>query len=484
MSPQPVSTSASQDVAAAAATTAAPAVASPPASPSATTTTTTAAATGASPASVSVSMPNVSTLSISSNNDPHVVRRKITSYVGFSSLPMQCQRRATRRGFNFNIMLVGESGLGKSTLVSTLFDMALYPAPLQSNRSSDALSSTPALTKTGPVRTVAANLEEGGVRLNLTVIDTPGFGDLVNNEDAWRPLVDAVHERYDAYLEAENKMARQLIADTRVHACIYFIAPTGHALRPLDIEVMKRLHTKVNLIPVIAKSDILTDEEITSFKARIRADLDHHRITVFETPRYELDSDESVEEKQMVLSKIPFAVIGATGRVQTPDGRSVRGRKYPWGVVEVDRDEHCDFLSLRSMLVKNYMEELREATHEILYENYRTTKLTAMGVSQDASVFKEINPSSKLEEERALHSDKLAKMESEMKMVFQQKVAQKEQKLKQSEDELFARHREMKDQLEKTRRELEFKLAQIEQQRSFSYSEEKSSKKKGFSLRA
>jgi hypothetical protein len=33
-------------------------------------------------------------------------------------------------------------------------------------------------------------------------------------------------------------------------------------------------------------------------------------------------------------------------------------------------------------------------------------------------------------------------MEAEMKMVFQQKVAEKESKLKQSEDELYARHRE------------------------------------------
>jgi septin family protein len=33
---------------------------------------------------------------------------------------------------------------------------------------------------------------------------------------------------------------------------------------------MRRLHTRVNLIPVIAKADTLTDEEITNFKARVR----------------------------------------------------------------------------------------------------------------------------------------------------------------------------------------------------------------------
>ena len=32
---------------------------------------------------------------------------------------------------------------------------------------------------------------------------------------------------------------------------------------------MRRLHTRVNLIPVIAKADTLTDEEIADFKARV-----------------------------------------------------------------------------------------------------------------------------------------------------------------------------------------------------------------------
>ena len=107
------------------------------------------------------------------------------------------------------------------------------------------------------------------MRLRLTVVDTPGFGDFVNNDDSWQPIVENIEQRFDAYLDAENKVNRTNIVDNRVHACVYFIQPTGHALKPLDIEVMRRLHTKVNLIPVIAKADTLTDEEITSFKERV-----------------------------------------------------------------------------------------------------------------------------------------------------------------------------------------------------------------------
>ena len=67
-----------------------------------------------------------------------------------------------------------------------------------------------------------------------------------------------------------------------------------------------------------------------------------------------------------------------------------------------------------------------------------------------------------MQEERTLHEAKLAKMEAEMKMVFQQKVQEKEAKLKQSEEELYARHREMKEALEKQRLDLEDKKRRIE----------------------
>ena len=49
-----------------------------------------------------------------------------------------------------------------------------------------------------------------------------------------------------------------------------------------------------------------------------------------------------------------------------------------------------------------------------------------------------------------------------MKMVFQQKVQEKEAKLKQSEEELYARHKEMKDALERQRADLEEKKRRIE----------------------
>ena len=38
------------------------------------------------------------------------------------------------------------------------------------------------------------------------MVDTPGFGDFVNNDDSWRPIVENIEQRFDAYLDAENKV--------------------------------------------------------------------------------------------------------------------------------------------------------------------------------------------------------------------------------------------------------------------------------------
>ena len=68
---------------------------------------------------------------------------------------------------------------------------------------------------------------------------------------------------------------------------------------------MRRLSTKVNLIPVIAKSDTMTEEEISSFKIRILNDLEHHGIEIYHAPTYDREDDETIAENAEILVR-PF----------------------------------------------------------------------------------------------------------------------------------------------------------------------------------
>ena len=106
--------------------------------------------------------------------------------------------------------------------------------------------------------------------VRLTVIDTPGFGDYVNNRDSWMPIIEFLDDQHESYMLQEQQPRRVDKIDLRVHACLYFIRPTGHTLKPLDIEVMKRLSSRVNLIPVVAKADTLSPADLARYKQRVR----------------------------------------------------------------------------------------------------------------------------------------------------------------------------------------------------------------------
>ena len=37
-------------------------------------------------------------------------------------------------------------------------------------------------------------------------------------------------------------------------------------------------------------------------------------------------------------------------------GKSVRGRQYPWGVVDIEDSEHSDFTHLKRFLIQTHMQ--------------------------------------------------------------------------------------------------------------------------------
>jgi septin family protein len=96
-----------------------------------------------------------------------------------------------------------------------------------------------------------------------------GFGTEIDT--SWDPIIKYIKDQHSAYLRKElTAMRDRFIQDTRIHCCLYFISPTGHSLRPIDMIVMKKLSEVVNVVPVIAKADSLSLEERDMFKMRVR----------------------------------------------------------------------------------------------------------------------------------------------------------------------------------------------------------------------
>ncbi|XP_027649381.1 septin-7 isoform X1 [Falco biarmicus] len=363
-------------------------------------------------------------------------------------------------------MFSGESGLGKSTLINSLFLTELYSPeyPGPSHR----------IKKTVQVEQSKVLIKEGGVQLLLTIVDTPGFGDAVDNSNCWQPVIDYIDSKFEDYLNAESRVNRRQMPDNRVQCCLYFIAPSGHGLKPLDIEFMKRLHEKVNIIPLIAKADTLTPEECQQFKKQIMKEIQEHKIKIYEFP--ETDDEEENKIVKKIKDRLPLAVVGSNTIIEV-NGKRVRGRQYPWGVAEVENGEHCDFTILRNMLIRTHMQDLKDVTNNVHYENYRSRKLAAVtynGVDNNKNkgqltkfdTVEGMSPLAQMEEERREHVAKMKKMEMEMEQVFEMKVKEKVQKLKDSEAELQRRHEQMKKNLEAQHKELEEKRRQFEDEKA------------------
>ncbi|KAI9790864.1 MAG: cell division control protein [Piccolia ochrophora] len=310
------------------------------------------------------------------------------SHVGFDSITSQIEKKLLKRGFQFNVICVGQTGLGKSTLINTIFASHLID-------SKGRVAPDEPVRATTEIQAASHIIEENGVRLRLNIVDTPGYGDQVNNDRCWDPIVRYIKDQHSAYLRKELTAQRErYIQDTRIHCCLFFIQPSGHALKPIDIVVLKKLSDVVNVVPVIAKSDSLTLEERSAFKERIREEFAFHNLKMYPYDNDELDDEERALNSQ-IKHMIPFAVVGSEKSIVV-GGKQVRGRQNRWGVINVEDENHCEFISLRNFLTRTHLQDLIETTSQIHYETYRAKQLLALkessAVGQGHSGSRPISP--------------------------------------------------------------------------------------------
>src|SRR6202000_3140052 len=121
------------------------------------------------------------------------------------------------------------SGLGKTTFINTLFSTTIKNYADHKRRHNKQVD------KTVEIEITKAELEEKffkgktpadlytsyayQVVVRLTVIDTPGFGDYVNNRDSWQPIIEFLDDQHESYMLQEQQPRRTDKLDMRVHAC-------------------------------------------------------------------------------------------------------------------------------------------------------------------------------------------------------------------------------------------------------------------------
>lgn len=114
-----------------------------------------------------------------------------------------------------------------------------------------------------------------------------------------------------------------------VTVCVVFL----RRLRPLDVEFMKALHEKVNIVPVLAKADTLTPSEVKKKKIKvssprasaraggdtdahthalfvplrpqIREEIEQYGIKIYQFPDCDSDEDEDFKQQDAELKVRP-----------------------------------------------------------------------------------------------------------------------------------------------------------------------------------
>lgn len=329
------------------------------------------------------------------------------------SSPMINYRKDAKKAVKFLFMVAGESGTGKSTFINCLLNrkvmnhkyegvdgdtktlafssaqnVNLPNASILATNEFDASSAQeePGIALT---ETKVEIVDEDGIRMQLNIIDTPGFGENLNNELCYVEIENFLKQQFDLVLAEETRIKRNpRFIDTRVHCLLYFITPTGHGLRDLDIATMKRLSKYVNIIPVVGRADSFTLEEIQHFKQQIKIDIERFNVPVFQFDNFVSEYDEAedydlIQECKYLSRLQPFAIIASEQDFEIKDNNTgetkiIKARQYPWGLVDVNNPKYSDFPVLKSVLLGSHLQDLKDLTHDFLYETYRTERLTGV----------------------------------------------------------------------------------------------------------
>ncbi|KAF8471794.1 Septin-domain-containing protein [Kalaharituber pfeilii] len=111
---------------------------------------------------------------------------------------------------------------------------------------------------------------------NLCFVDTPGYGSGISFAEFVEPVVkyvEAQMEKTSTILSTGDGDLLSLLSGNgtpQVDIVFYVIL---HRLKPVDVEYIRRLSPLTNLLPVIAKADSLTPQQINALKLSILSDL-------------------------------------------------------------------------------------------------------------------------------------------------------------------------------------------------------------------
>ncbi|KAJ8080546.1 hypothetical protein PM082_017379 [Marasmius tenuissimus] len=235
------------------------------------------------------------------------------------------------------------------------------------------------------------------VQLALTLVDTPSI------VPAPSPAVTE-----DVLRFVESRLAEAVDTSSRaglMHLCIYFLdLSPSYPLPRHHIDTICRLSARVNVLPVIAKADTLSNQQLRAMKDVVRRDLADAGIGfgIFDQEVVSKPPDlgdqpngKHIAEETFKIPGLPYALISpdsydvslsrsssASPPPPIPSPPPIKRspgnasslplytRSFRWGSIDILDPKHSDFVSLKHA-VFHHIKTLRNYTQQYLFERFK-----------------------------------------------------------------------------------------------------------------
>lgn len=272
--------------------------------------------------------------------------------IGIEGVSGQILKKYHQRGIEFNLLVVGDRGIGGKTLISSIYGLGSFPQKVHSY-SSDLVE-------------YSTVLHSNSLELKLNIFMYQGKDPSLVRE--------FVIERNEIYNKNNIGLRRERKEDPRIHASLFLISP--FEFKQEDIEIIKILSEYTNTFPIIPKRDVFTANELETYKDKIKNHLISNKITV----------SDLIPENISILS-----VIASTSLVKIDGLLPVRGREYAWGTINAEDPSLSDLSLLTQILLSVNLIDLKTKTKDF-YQRWKETVGGELPVveGQDAVLLKEI----------------------------------------------------------------------------------------------
>lgn len=178
---------------------------------------------------------------------------------GVAHLPVQVHEFEKNSIRMLNILLMGEGGVGKTSVIRSLL-----------RRNDTFTDETGISNENGFLRVRREHIVEKYVRLIINLIDCPEGSRSISKRESFENLVSYAKEKAKEYINLMSSNLRPIrdpLCDTRVHVCLFFLSPHQNKLSSLDIESIKSIGPNVKSIYIlISKVDMRTEVELTRLR--------------------------------------------------------------------------------------------------------------------------------------------------------------------------------------------------------------------------